>query len=262
MIRIGTSGYSFKDWVGTFYPKGIKPGQMFDHYIGHFHTVEINSTYYRIPHAKVFINIANKAPEGFDFMVKVNRRLTHQKAPDIESMQDLFLAVEPLIDAGKIAGFVAQFPYSFKLSPDNLKSVIAARRACRGFPLFAEFRHISWAADEVYHALAENDVGYIDVDEPYLYNLIPPQSIVTNGTGYVRFHGRNRRTWWDSSEGDRYDYEYNEGELREWLPLIREIDSAASNTYLFFNNCHMGQAVKNAKMMRDILQKDLGLEAI
>ena len=235
---------------------------MFDYYTAHFKTVEINSTYYRIPHSKVFLSIARKAPPVFDFMVKVNQRLTHRKQPDLGSMGDLFLAVEPLIDSGKMAGFTAQFPYRFKHSGENLDCILEARRACRGFPLFVEFRHYSWLKEEVYKAFEEGDVGYINVDEPYLENLIPPQSLVTNGTGYVRFHGRNRRTWWDPSFGDRYDYDYPEGELREWLPLIREIDSAASNTYLFFNNCHLGQAVKNAKMMRDMLQNDLSLDVL
>ena len=263
MIRIGTSGYSFKNWVGPFYPENTKPSGMLDYYTGQFKTVEINSTYYRIPHPKVFEGIAKKIPIDFDVIVKVNRELTHNKNHDVSTMRDIFIAVDGLIRAGKLKGFLAQFPYSFKFEHENLKHVMNARRACRGFPLFVEFRHSGWLTDEVYKTLAESDIGYVNVDEPPLSDLVPPQTLVTNGTGYIRFHGRNTRAWWDPEAGDRYDYEYSAEELQEWLPLVKKVsESARSDTYLFFNNCHMGQAVKNAKMMRDMLKNQLNLAVV
>ena len=261
MIKIGTSGYSFKDWVVNFYPQGIKPGKMLDFYKDHFKAVEINSTYYRIPHPKVFDNIVDKVPDDFEFIVKVHQTVTHGKR-ETSSMKELFLGVDAIIRKGKLRGFLAQFPYSFKYNAKNLNHLVAARSECRGFHLFVEFRHNSWLKDEVYDALNENNIGYVDVDEPPLVDLIPPQIIVTNGIGYIRFHGRNRRTWWDSEEGDRYDYEYSPDELKEWLPFIQQIDSKSSETFIFFNNCHMGQAVKNAKMMRDMIMNQLRLDVI
>ncbi len=260
MIKIGTSGYSFKDWVGNFYPADIKPGKMLDHYQKHFHTVEINSTYYRLPQPNVFNRIAEKVPDNFDFIVKVHRSVTHSHKPTVDSMNELLLGVDALIRTGKFRGFLGQFPYAFKNTDKNIEHILDIRSSCRGFPLWVEFRHASWLKNEVYELLAENNVGYVNVDEPPLANLIPPQTIVTNGKGYIRFHGRNRRTWFDPEEGDRYDYEYSEDELMEWIPFVDKIASAASDTYLFFNNCHMGQAVKNAKMMRDLLKDQLNLD--
>lgn len=262
MIKIGTSGYSFKDWAGTFYPEDIQPGKMLDFYKDHFKLVEINSTYYRIPHPAVFAKIAEKVPDDFEFIVKTHSSLTHSAKPSIESMNELFIAVDPLIRTGKMKGFLAQFPYAFKNTPRSWDILKGARQACRAFPLYAEFRHNSWLDDKVYDFLRENNIGYVDVDEPPLQGLIPPQVILTTNTGYIRFHGRNRRTWWNAEEGDRYDYEYSEEELREWLPFIEKIASATSDTYIFFNNCHMGQAVKNAKMMRDMIKNQLGLEVV
>ena len=262
MIKIGTSGYSFKDWVGTFYPENIKSGKMLDFYREHFHTVEINSTYYRLPKPYIFDKIADKVPDNFDFIVKVYQTVTHTRKPSVEAMNELLLGVDALIRTDKLKGFLAQFPYSFKYSPQNIEHILDIRRSCRAFPLFVEFRNASWLKDEVYQALSENNIGYVDVDEPPLYNLLPPQALITNGIGYIRFHGRNRRTWWNNDEGDRYDYEYSEDELKEWLPFVEKIASASSDTYLFFNNCHMGQAVKNAKMMRDLLKNQLNLDVI
>lgn len=85
-IRIGTSGYSFEDWRGEFYPTDVVKGKMLDHYVKFFRTVEINSTYYRIPHPAVMAKIAKKAPDGFDFMVKVPQSFTHRRT-ELESDQ-------------------------------------------------------------------------------------------------------------------------------------------------------------------------------
>jgi len=264
MIKIGTSGYSFKVWVGTYYPEGIKSNKMLEHYTGDFKTVEINSTYYRIPHPKVFESIAGKVSADFDFIVKVNSEVTHKKFGNVsQSMNQLFLAVDGLNRAGRLKGFLAQFPYSFKPTDDNLGRLIKTRHACRGFPLFVEFRYGGWLTESTYKVLEVNDIGYCNVDEPSLPDLVPPQSLVTNGIGYIRFHGRNDRTWWNPEAGDRYDYEYSEAELKEWLPLVKEtVERAYSDTYLFFNNCHMGQAVKNAKMMRDLIKNQLNMEVV
>lgn len=262
MIKIGTSGYSFKDWVGTFYPENINSGKMLDFYRDHFQVVEINSTYYRIPHPKVFDHITEKVPQNFEFFVKVNRTVTHTHKHSVESMNELLLGIDGIIRSGQMKGFLAQFPFSYKNTEKNIQHLLDIRKSCRAFPLFVEFRHASWLKHDVYDLLSENNIGYVDVDEPPLYNLIPPQTVVTNGIAYVRFHGRNRRTWWDPEEGDRYDYEYSEEELMEWLPFVEKVASKASDTYLFFNNCHMGQAVKNAKMMRDLLKNQLNLDVL
>jgi uncharacterized protein YecE (DUF72 family) len=262
MIKIGTSGYSFKDWVGPFYPPGIESGKMLDFYRLHFQTVEINSTYYRIPHPAVFYKIADKTPGDFDYIVKVNKEATHIANRNVNSMESLLLAVKGLIEAGKLKGFLAQFPYSFKTNDVNLEHLKVLKNSCRGFPLFVEFRNETWLKEGVKDFLKENNIGYVDVDEPALQGLIPPQTLVTNGIGYIRFHGRNRNHWWNPSEGDRYDYEYSVAELREWLPLVENIAQCASDTYLFFNNCHMGQAVKNAKMMRDMIRDQLRMDVI
>ncbi|HPI33126.1 MAG TPA: DUF72 domain-containing protein, partial [candidate division Zixibacteria bacterium] len=89
-IRIGTSGFSFEDWRGSFYPETIDKGKMLDYYVERFSTVEINSTYYRIPHPAVMRNLAKKAPEGFDFVVKLPQSVTHRRQ-DIEEDLRQFL---------------------------------------------------------------------------------------------------------------------------------------------------------------------------
>jgi uncharacterized protein YecE (DUF72 family) len=85
--------------------------------------------------------------------------------------------------------------------------------------------------------------------------LVPPVVHLTTDTGYVRFHGRNEGTWWGRGGGDRYDYDYSERELVEWVERVRVLAEQAKQTYLFFNNCHAGQAARNAKLMGELLRR-------
>ncbi len=259
-IKIGTSGYSFEDWRGVFYPPDLPKGKMLDFYAQHFNTVEINSTYYRIPPAAVFYHLANKTPADFEFIVKVHQQVTHKREKPLESMTALQMALRPLLESQKISGYLAQFPWAFKYQPDNLDYLQRLAAACQPLPLFVEFRHESWLCEEVYHNLAARRIGYCCVDEPPLKGLLPPQEKVIGRIGYVRFHGRNATNWWDSSKGDRYDYAYSKEELGGWLQRIRSMKQKAEKLYLFFNNCHMGHAVINAKQMVELLKQEGLLE--
>jgi uncharacterized protein YecE (DUF72 family) len=126
--------------------------------------------------------------------------------------------------------------------------------------LFVEFRHRSWAREELADFLRMHEIGYVNVDEPELPNLMPVQSLVTTDAAYVRFHGRNHAQWWDGEGSARYDYTYSEEELLSWMTNISNILKKAFKTYVFFNNHPNGQAIKNARQMIAILeqsQKDL-----
>lgn len=256
MLKIGTSGYSFNDWIGEFYPEDIQKGKMLDFYVNHFNTVEINSTYYGIPNKQVFYHLNRKTPSDFEFIVKLHKTTTHLEVKDPTTTESILESVSPISDSGKLHGLLAQFPFSFRMTPINLEYLEKVQEYCHSIPLFVEFRHKSWDQEPVYAFLKEHKIGYCCVDEPQLLNLLPPQAIATTQTGYIRFHGRNQQTWWDSSKGDRYDYFYKENELNEWLGRLRELRRTTAKTYVFFNNCHQGSAVKNAKMLIEMLKKN------
>jgi len=252
-IRVGTSGYSFADWVGPFYPGNIQKGKMLDFYVQHFDTVEINSTYYRIPHAAVFHQIEKKTPPGFEFVVKAHRSFTHDRRDQVAAAQQLNQAMEPLLRSGKLKGILAQFPWSFKCSPSRLEYIRSGADLFKPVPLFVEFRHNSWVRDEVFAVLKEDGIGYSCVDEPQLQGMLAPGTQVTTNTGYVRLHGRNAEKWWGGG-GERYDYSYPEVQLKEWIMRIEEIRKKAKKVFIFFNNCHQGKAVKDAKRMLELLR--------
>ncbi|MBU8933144.1 MAG: DUF72 domain-containing protein [candidate division Zixibacteria bacterium] len=254
-IRIGTSGYSFEDWRGGFYPASIDKGKMLDHYVKFFRTVEINSTYYRIPHPAVMANISKKAPDGFDFIVKVPQSFTHRRT-DLENDRAAYLeALRPLVESGKLSGLLAQFPYSFKFGSEALDYLGIVQQALSPHRLFVEFRHRGWVNRTMYDRLRAEGIGYVCVDEPPLPGLLDPDCFATTNTAYIRLHGRNAEHWWDGG-ALRYDYKYSDEELQGWGKKIEKLKQKreVENLYVFFNNCHLGQAVGNAVDMKGLLK--------
>ncbi len=254
-ILVGTSGYSFADWVGPFYPPGTKSGDYLSYYATQFACVEVNSTYYRIPHPKVLAQMERKTPDGFRFVVKLNQAMTHQGATDAALYRDFLAVLQPLKDAGKYDGLLAQFPWAFRKTDEAKRHLEFLREALPGEPLWVEFRHASWMHPKLPDWLRERQLGYCAVDEPALPGLVPPVTHRTTDVGYVRFHGRNEQTWWGRGGGDRYDYDYKPEELQGWVQKVAELAKQARQTYLFFNNCHAGQAARNAKLMEELLRR-------
>jgi uncharacterized protein YecE (DUF72 family) len=283
-ILIGTSGYSFPDWVGPFYPAGIERSKMLDYYVRHFPAVEVNATYYRIPPPATLRAMERKTPPGFQFVVKTHHDMTHERSLEPDLYRAFARAVEPVAAAGKLHGLMAQFPFSFRRTAENETFLEALKARLPETPLFVEFRHRSWSDDEVFQRLDAAGIGYVSVDEPDLPGLMPSVARVTGADriGYVRLHGRNKENWWRNPErgrpdpspeygplfsagkapapgpsgasSDRYDYLYSEPELKEWVEKIREMTLKAKKTFVFFNNCHVGQAATGAKLMRRLLE--------
>jgi uncharacterized protein YecE (DUF72 family) len=268
-VFVGTSGYSFADWVGPFYPPGTRSGDFLAYYARRFPAVELNATYYRVPPPAAMAAMERKTPPGFRFLVKVNQSMTHQRLLDPALIRAFRAALAPLRDAGKLDGLLAQFPWGFRRSGANEEHLSRLRGALGDDPLFVEFRHDSWAGADLAERLRSIGLGFCAVDEPALEGLMPPVVRVTAADAYVRFHGRNARNWWGGAPagaareataparaaGDRYDHDYTAGELGEWIEKVRELANQARRTYLFFNNCHAGQAARSAKLMQQLLKQ-------
>jgi uncharacterized protein YecE (DUF72 family) len=252
-IRIGTSGYSFKDWKGTFYPPSISDSSMLEFYTQFFDCVEINSTYYRILSPYIFRKMVEKTSEGFDFIVKLHRSMTHDRAGLHENVEEFRASIEPLKEMGRLKGLLAQFPWSFKNEKDSRDHLLLLRSQLKDHLLFVEFRNDSWAAPGIFSFLSNHDLLYCSVDEPDLPGLMPSEAHLTGDVGYVRFHGRNRRAWWGTSTDERYNYSYRREELEPWVKRIISLSERARKIYVFFNNCHAGHAARNALLMKKLL---------
>ncbi|MBD3225798.1 MAG: DUF72 domain-containing protein [Caldithrix sp.] len=254
-FKIGTSGYSYDDWNTVFYPQQWPKSERLSYYSRYFDTVEINATYYRVPPRRVFEGMVSKTGPQFEFIVKAHQDTTHMRHKDTKALQELKESIKPLIQAERLNGILAQFPYSFHNNEKNRAYLRRIKEGLEYIPLFVEFRNDSWLKPQIYDLLSYHDIGYVNVDEPPLRGLLPPQHIVTTNTAYIRFHGRNENQWWRGKGSDRYDYEYREQELIEWLNHLSEIMKKTHKSYFFFNNHPRGQAVKNARQMMRILEK-------
>ena len=283
-IRIGTCSWADDALSKHWYPQGVKAGERLAYYAEHFDTVEVDSTYYRLPGEEMVQRWAERTPDGFVMHVKAFGLMTRHPVkveslpPDLrdeaptdergrverpsrefrgEVFRRFLTALEPLRTSGKLGGILFQFP-PYVVGDDEL---------------LVEFRHVSWLddehRDETLRFLEELGAANVIVDAPRIdgaKNLIPTIPALTSPTAYIRFHGRNASTWNKRGGGaaERFDYLYSDDELEEWVPTLRELSGEAEQAYAFFNNNatspdghggRMAQAAANAKQLQRLLQE-------
>jgi uncharacterized protein YecE (DUF72 family) len=285
-VRIGTSGWSYPSgngsWNGLFYPKtrskraGTERFDELAFYAEHFNTVEINTTFYGQPRAEVTRGWAARTPARFDFSLKLYQKFTHPKmfkaaalksAPGSEGelldllaqvtqsdIDDFRSGIEPLAAAGKVGVLLAQFPPSFKDSPQSRDYLAQLLRAFAEYPVAVELRHKSWsdAIGETLSLLNAFGAAWVQIDEPKFRFSIRQNSLPNVKTFYyMRLHGRNAAQWWrhDKSE-DRYDYLYSAAELREFSETARAASELVKKSYLYANNHFSSKSVVNAVMLK------------
>jgi uncharacterized protein YecE (DUF72 family) len=248
-IWIGTSGYSYRDWIGTFYPAGTPTRGMLRSYCRHFPLVELNFTFYRPPTAPVLVKLAEQTPPGFQFLVKLPRSLSHEeKSDDLRSFRE---SAEALQERGQLSGLLCQLPQAVHRSRKHISWLEHLFAELGDYRLAVEFRHRSWYRPEVTEWLANRNIDLVAVDAPDLPNLYPSGPVRSGENMYVRFHSRNRENWY-LTDKQRYDYSYSDEELREWIDHIRSNAAELKKVFLLFNNCHRGQAVADAQRIREL----------
>jgi len=254
MIQIGTCGFSYADWIGPFYPEGTSKADMLGEYAQRFDLLELNATFYSFLSQKAVESLLRKAQGGLTFSVKAHRSITHER--NVGNWAPFRESIEPMNASGTLGCVLVQFPFSFRNTEENREYLSSLNGVASDVPLVAEFRHESWLADPVLPWLRTLGLGFCCVDEPQLKGLMPPQSTVTSSLGYVRFHGRNAKKWWNHREAwERYDYLYTEEELAEWVPKIREMHADAPKVFVLFNNHFGGKAARNAQQLKELLEK-------
>jgi uncharacterized protein YecE (DUF72 family) len=286
-LRIGTSGWNYPSgqgtWNGIFYPKG-RSRKTFDelaYYADHFDTVEVNSSFYGVPAPETTRGWVARTPKGFEFSLKLYQKFTHPKMfreaqlkraklPAGEtggSMLDLLAQVtqadiddvkrslDPIASAGKLGALLAQFPPSFKDTPDARAYLDTLLRTFAGYRVAVELRHKSWS-DEIastLHLLNSLDAAWVQIDEPK-FQLSIRQNYLPNVTSfyYLRLHGRNAKNWWrhDKAE-DRYDYLYAKDELDSFIDIAKAVRALVKKMYLYTNNHFAAKSVANALMLKD-----------
>lgn len=263
MIRVGTAGWSYKDWEGVVYPEAKPAGfDPLEYLARYFDTIEINSTFYRAPRPDVARRWARRVAEfpDFKFTAKLWQRFTHDResAWNAEEAAMVHEGLSPLADDGRLGAVLVQFPWSFKATQENLEWLGDVAAEFAEFPLVVEVRHSSWNEPDFYRWLQEHDCGFVNIDQPLFNRSIEPSSRGTGAVGYVRLHGRNYEDWFREGAGRdaRYDYLYSREELEPWVERVRALAEGgmADDVYVVTNNHYRGQAAANAVMLSAMLE--------
>ena len=261
-LYIGTAGWSYEDWSGIVYPEE-SPGKFRGlRYLAEqlrFNTVELNNTFYRPPkpsYCEGWLRDVEGRPD-FSFTAKLWRRFTHEREEKWTPGEvDTFRSgIAPLVEADRLGALLVQFPWSFRFNGKSMQWLAHVVDAFRDLPLVVEVRSTGWLQDRAIRFLRELGVGFCNIDQPRFRNNIPLTAHGFGGTGYMRLHGRNRKTWFsdDAGRDERYDYLYSEEELGEIGEAIRKAAEQVERMYVIANNHYRGQAPANALQLMGML---------
>jgi uncharacterized protein YecE (DUF72 family) len=281
-IRIGTSGWSYPTgkgtWKGVFYPTptGARRGRgKFDElafYAEHFDTVEINSTFYRVPAVETARGWAKRTPPGFEFSLKLFQKFTH---PDMfhdatgsdpsnlgtADVDEFRSAIEPLATAGKLGALLAQFPASFKNEPNARGYLEWLLDQFRDYRIAVELRHRTWSdnPEQTLELLGSSNAAWTQIDEPkFRFSIRQTLKPNVRSFYYLRLHGRNAAQWWrhEKSE-DRYNYLYSADELKPFASAAEAAARQVKKAYLYANNHFSAKSVANAAILKQQLGQPL-----
>lgn len=236
-LYIGTSGWSYKHWRDLFYPAKLSLKRWLEFYAENFTTVEINSSFYRLPKKETFESWREKTPHGFIFAVKASRYITHvKKLKGAENSLMNFLERANGLD-DKLGPILFQFPANWHVNRERLMEFIKILPP--GYRYAFEFRHRSWFHEDIYSLLEAREIALSITDSPEW----PTPFEVTAPFVYIRLHGGRVL----------YASKYSETELSAWAKTITSFMERQRDAFVYFNNDAFGYAVENAKQLKQLL---------
>jgi uncharacterized protein YecE (DUF72 family) len=275
-LRIGTAGWSYKDWEGIFYPSGMQRRKIhpLEYLARFFDTTEINTSFYgplKPELAKLWCRKVAAVNQNFLFTAKLYRAFTHSPIAVMEPTSAATIrptdederltreGLDAIADEGKLGALLIQFPVSFKNTSLNRDYLAQLLRQFIEYPRVVEVRHSSWNDPATLASFAQKNVGFCNIDQPLLGRSLAPTEHVTGAIGYIRLHGRNYEHWFaDQGSGsdnrnDRYNYLYNERELAGWKERIINVAEKAQATYVITNNHFESKAAVNALELKAMI---------
>lgn len=237
-IRIGTSGYHYKDWVGRYYPAGTKANEMLAHYRHDFDTVELNNTFYQLPNESTFDNWRDSTPANFRYAVKGSRFITHMiKLKDAQrGLTNFMPRAERLGD--KLGPILWQLPPGWKVNVERLEEFLSILPPQHRYTF--ELRNETWMTDQVLEVLRKYNAAFC------IYELAGYHSPIeiTADWIYIRLHGPTRF---------KYQGSYKDNQMEEWADRIRSWSRKMKAIYVYFDNDDRAYAVDNALTLKKML---------
>lgn len=276
-VRIGTAGWSYKDWEGIFYPSGMRSRKQhpLEYLARFFDTTEINTSFYgplKPELAKLWCRRVSAVNPKFLFTAKLYRAFTHSPMSVMEPTSAASIrptdedeartreGLDAVANEGMLGALLIQFPVSFKNTSLNREYLDRLLRQFIEYPRVVEVRHSSWNDSATMASFHQKNVGFCNIDQPVLGRSLAPTEHVTGAIGYVRLHGRNYEQWFDSdNRNDRYNYLYGETELVSWKERIESVARRAKTTYVITNNHFESKAGVNALELKTMISGKRGL---
>jgi uncharacterized protein YecE (DUF72 family) len=229
-VLAGTSGFAYKEWKGPFYPADLRDDLMLGYYAGRLPAVEINNTFYRMPRETVVASWADQAPDGFRFVLKASRKITHfGRLKNVASELEYFLRASSALGA-KRGPSLFQLPPNMKKDAERLREFVASLP--RAWPAAFEFRHASWFDDETYDILRSRNAALCMADKGPEEDATP--LVATADWGYVRLRAPS----------------YDEADLERWLATLRA--QSWGDAYVFFKHEDAGIGAKLALRLAEL----------
>jgi uncharacterized protein YecE (DUF72 family) len=267
-ILVGTSGWSYEDWEGVVYPKGLAPAERLGFLAERFPALEIDASFYRDPTPALLRGWIARTRDrpGFELSLKAPQDLTHDAMAGAPPEACARLAAswrarvaEPLREAGRLGAVLLQLSPAVTHAREMQDRLAAALDALAPLPVAVEFRNRTW----------HDEAGALKPDALALLDARNAAAVVVDGPGfpaivagaadhaYVRFHGRNREHWFrrDATREERYDWDYAEAELAPWTRALADLAASKRVVRTFFNNHVGGQAFRNAQALQDLLER-------
>lgn len=239
-VLVGTSGWSYDHWRGRFYPSELPREEWLAFYAQTFPTVEVNSSFYRLPFANMVLGWHRRSPEGFLFAAKFARQATHvHRLHDCQQIVQRWLERMQLLGA-KLGVILVQLPPGLHREVPLLEAFL--RLFPPGTRVAVEFRHPSWECEQVYDLLRSLGVAHCTISYP----RYPMDWTVTAPFAYVRLHGVTQA----------YDYCYNTAELEQIAARIRDLPAEVQEVFVYFNNDTNAYAPENARQLQAMLASE------
>jgi len=271
VVRLGTCSWADEGLLKQWYPQEVRTAETrLRYYAERFDTVEVDSPFYRLPSPENAARWAERTPAGFVFHAKASKEMTgHEETESRErAFAEFRASLGPLEESGKLRGVLLQFHPRVKKSPEALNELRGVGELLAPLVPLIEFRHRSWMTEEersdTLAFLEQNGLAYVSVDSPRTRasNVMPRIAAATHDVAYIRFHGRNWKTWNKKTKtsGERFDWLYSLEDLEDWVEPIAKLAEEAREVYAMFNNNRHDYAPRSAQVLRGLLD-EAGVEA-
>lgn len=240
MIRVGTSGWTYGDWRGRFYPQTLAQREWLAYYAQHFDTVELNATTYRLPKESNIEVWCSSVPQHFVYTIKLSRLITHRKSlpPRVDEFIENYMQRARCFEGGKVAQILVQFPPALERDDAHLAAFLAKLPQDHRYAV--EFRNKSWHVRPTYDLLQQHGMALCIHDYP---GCKPPDIVTTPSLSYVRLHGYTAP----------YVGSYPRCSLQRWAQRIRALQSRVEDVYVYFNNDVEAAAPQDAARLKALL---------